>query len=129
FMISMEIALSLKSWIKDGRSGDRLPRSVLGIMYKSHDLYHKNRKLLQSNSISVKDLEKMALYDRWRWRMVYYLDRLGGRSKEFENDLRDLRQSILESRWREFRSPRGLIEYLAIPARWAEMLTREVENE
>lgn len=127
--ISRSIALSLMSWIKDGRNGNRLPRSVLGIMYRAYELHQKNRDLLRRKSVPIEDLEKLALYDRWRWRMVYYLDRLGVRSNEFQNDLRKLSQSILESKWEGIRSPREMIKYLAVPTRWAEMLTREVENE
>ncbi|MCX8207803.1 MAG: type III-A CRISPR-associated protein Cas10/Csm1 [Methanothrix sp.] len=125
FRISRGIALSLSSWIKDGRNGERLPRSVLGIIYGTHEIYRRNREMLRRRRIPLEDLKRLAMYDRWRWLMVYYLDRLGERSHAFRDDLKGLVRSILESSWGDIRSPREIIEYLAVPARWAEMLTRE----
>ncbi len=128
FTISRDIALSLSSWMEVKRDGESLPKSVLGIMYVAYHLYHRNREMLRRRSIPLEDLKRLAMYDRWRWRMVYYMDRLGERSNAFQKELMDLRQAILESRWQGVRSPREMIEYLAVPTMWAEMLTKEVKD-
>jgi CRISPR-associated protein Csm1 len=124
--ISNDIAFSLESWMKVERDGKTLPRSVLWNLYAAWDLYWKNRAILGKELLSQKDVERLALQDRWRWRMIYFLDRAGGRSKAFKEDLATLKTAILENKWKGTVSQRDLIEYLGVSARWAELLTREV---
>jgi len=122
--ISREIALCLKSCLKDERNGKTLPRSVLWNLYGAWDLYWRNKDILKKNVLSHGDLERLALYDRWRWRLIYFLDRAGGRNEMFKQDLGTLKKAILDNNWNGTISQRNLIEYLGVPARWAELLTR-----
>lgn len=127
--ISREIALCLKSCLKDERNGKTLPRSVLWNLYGAWDLYWKKRDLLKKKMLSQGDVERLALYDRWRWRLIYFLDRAGGRNEIFREDLVLIKNAILDNNWRGINSQRHLIEYLGVSARWAELLTREVNHE
>ena len=134
--ISFEIADLLKTCLNDGKpvegitGNKKLPRSVLWNLYAAWDLYWKNRDLLDKNkTLTLKDIELLALYDRWRWRLVYFLDRAGGRNRAFEGDLSRLKTAILRNEWNGAASGRGLIEYLGVPVRWAELLTRRARAE
>lgn len=122
--ISKTIADHLASWIESGIDDVKLPRSILWNLYSAWDLYWKNRDLLNKKSLSQQDIVRLALYDRWRWRLIYFLDRAGGRTKVFESRLFGLKTCILDGKWNNITSPRDLIEYLGVPTRWAELLTR-----
>jgi CRISPR-associated protein Csm1 len=129
--ISHDIALFLSRCLKDGKAGEnkesikKLPRSVLWNLYAAWDLYWQRREIFEKNKmLTPKDLELLALYDRWRWRLVYFLDRAGGRNRAFEEDLAYLKTAILTNEWNGISGKRDLIEYLGIPTRWAELLTR-----
>jgi CRISPR-associated protein Csm1 len=127
--ISCEIAYLLKSCLTDERDGKKLPRSILWNLYSAWDLYWENRVILKKKMLSQKDTERLALHDRWRWRLIYFLDRAGGRNKAFEGDLAEIKFAILKNEWKGTFGQRSLIEYLGVPARWAELLTREVSHE
>lgn len=122
--ISREIAYCLKSCLKDGRNGKTLPRSVLWNLYGAWILYWRNRNILKKKTLSQADVERLALHDRWRWRLIYFLDRAGGRNEMFKQDLVTLKKAILDNKWKGTVGQRNLIEYLGVPARWAELLTR-----
>ena len=126
--ISEEIAFSLESCLNVGKDGKTLPRSVLWNLYTAWDLYWKNREILEKRLLSQGDVERLALHDRWRWRLIYFLNRAGGRNKAFEEDLTRIRDAILKNEWKGTISQRDLIEYLGVPARWAELLTRVPER-
>lgn len=122
--ISKEIAFCLKSCLKEERNGKTLPRSILWNLYGAWDLYWRNRNILKKKTLSQGDVERLALHDRWRWRLIYFLDRAGGRNEMFKQDLVTLKKAILDNNWKGTVSQRNLIEYLGVPARWAELLTR-----
>jgi len=122
--ISREIAYCLKSCLKDKRNGKTLPRSVLWNLYGAWVLYWRNRNILKKKTLSQADVERLALHDRWRWRLIYFLDRAGGRNEMFKQDLVTLKKAILDNKWKGIVGQRNLIEYLGVPARWAELLTR-----
>jgi len=134
--ISFEIAELLRSCLIDGKpvegiaENKKLPRSVLWNLYAAWDLYWKNRNLLDKNeTLTLVDIERLALCDRWRWRLVYFLDRAGGRNRAFKEDLSNLKMAILKNKWNGAASNRDLIEYLGVPARWAELLARRARAE
>jgi hypothetical protein len=56
--------------------------------------------------------------------LIYFLDRAGGRNEMFKQDLVTLKKAILDNKWKGIVGQRNLIEYLGVPARWAELLTR-----
>lgn len=126
--ISSNIAVSLASWIQQAREGRTLPKSILWNLFSAWDLYRRNREILDQQSLSQKEVERLAEYDRWRWRLIYFLDRAGGRTKPFESDLAQLKNSIIDEKRDGTDSSRYLIEYLGVSARWAELLTREARR-
>jgi len=68
-------------------------------------------------------------YDKWRWRLTYSLHRYIEQNKDFETDLRDIENAILNNEFEGEKSKLKIIEYLGVPVRWAEFLTRtEVER-
>ena len=82
------------------------------------DEYQRRR---QPDQLSDAQFQELVFWQKWRWQLVYNLKRLQQRHGEAAPELDDLLQTILETRADH---GRPALDWLALPTRWAEFLTR-----
>ena len=70
------------------------------------------------------EMRELIHWQQWRWRLVYNLKRMARRAPEIKEELDELIVTITESRTERIRP---VIEWLQLPTRWAEFLTRRPE--
>ena len=95
---------------------DRLRSVVLAVQEFQH--------LSDKQQLQGKEMRELLHWQQWRWRLVYNLKRMARRTPEIEADLNDLIKTITESRTE---SIRPVIEWLELPVRWTEFLTRRTD--
>jgi len=80
------------------------------------------RRLHQSH-FSAQELHELVHWQKWRWQLVYNLTRMKRRDAgpELNNELEQLATAILETR---AHIGRPVLDWLQLPTRWAELLTR-----
>jgi CRISPR-associated protein Csm1 len=107
-----------------------LPKSVLGRLAVIYSLYRQGRETLEKEEKSFGDLVRLASFERWRWIMTYSLHRAARQNKAFEDDLKQIEEALSRNRLGDLVSKeRNVIEYLDVPVRWADFLTRKEEWE
>lgn len=107
-----------------------LPKSVLGRLAMIYSLYRQGRETLEKEEKPFEDLVRLASFERWRWIMTYSLHRAAKQNKAFEDDLRQIEVALSHNRLGDLESKeRDVIEYLDVPVRWADFLTRKEEWE
>lgn len=117
---------SLFAGIDEGKDGNKLPKSILRRLGAICILYSAGKRSLVKKEVPLEDLIKSANYERWRWILTYNLHRSIKQNSKFEDDLRRIEGAIINNRWDDgTTSDRPVIEYLDIPIRWADLLTRE----
>jgi CRISPR-associated protein Csm1 len=103
-------------------TGPALPRAFLMRLMEIHALYAENRarwrRAERQGEITREQLEELVHYDRWQWQLVYHLGRFGERYAEHKETIDRLQHELVRER-------EGLIRWLHVLARWAELLTRE----
>ncbi len=92
---------------------DRLRSVVLAV--------EEFRRLSDKRQLQKDEIRELLHWQQWRWRLVYNLKRVARRTPAIEEDLNNLIATITESRTE---SIRPAIEWLELPTRWAEFLTR-----
>ncbi|MBI4229135.1 MAG: type III-A CRISPR-associated protein Cas10/Csm1, partial [Deltaproteobacteria bacterium] len=98
----------------------KLSRGFLQKLLMVYYLYEKSKKELLGKTISLAQVEKALLYNKWRWRLVYNLSKESG---EFKEELDRLQSIVFNSNHINL-----AIDYLNVPVRWVELLTREKED-
>ena len=98
---------------------DRLRSVVLAV--------EKFRRLSDKRQLQNEEMLELLHWQQWRWRLVYNLKRMARRTPEVEEDLNSLITTITGSRAESIRSVRPVIEWLHLPTRWAEFLTRRTD--
>ena len=83
------------------------------------------QRLSNKQHLQEEEMRELLHWQQWRWRLVYNLKRMARRTREIETGLDDLTAAILESRTE---STRPVIEWLQLPTRWAEFLTRRYDE-
>lgn len=116
--------------INSNSKAPELPKSVLGRLAMIYSLYREGRKTLEKEEKPFPELVRLARFERWRWIMTYSLHRAAKENKAFEDDLRQIEQALSHNRLGDLVSQeRDVIEYLDVPVRWADFLTRKEERE
>ncbi len=72
-------------------------------------------------------LQEMIYWDKWRWRLVYNLKRMQKRYPDVESQLEKLQQQLIAPQTPANKQP--VMEWLQLPVRWAELLTRSKTND
>lgn len=96
---------------------DRLRSVVLAV--------EKFQRLSEKQNLQNEEMRELIHWQQWRWRLVYNLKRMASRNQEIKADLDELRATITESRTE---SIRPVIDWLQLPTRWAEFLTRRTDS-
>jgi CRISPR-associated protein Csm1 len=84
------------------------------------------RRLRQSR-FSTEELHELVHWQKWRWQLVYNLTRMRRRDAgpELNAELEELATAILETRTH---IGRPVLDWLQLPTRWAELLTRRTQE-
>jgi len=104
-----EKARELKEELLDRIKEKKLSRSFLHKLALVYHWYQKEVEKERKKRITLKELDNMVIYGRWKWMLHYYLARRGGG---------ELAGKI-----------ERCINYLNVPLRWVELLTKEKEDE
>jgi CRISPR-associated protein Csm1 len=97
---------------------DRLRRIYL--LYETNKNYWKGRKELPLDVI-----EEKTRYNKWLWRSVYFMDRLGRENELFKEDMKKVKEALYSDCFEGKNSEREIIDFIDIPTRWVEFLVRE----
>lgn len=96
---------------------DRLRSVVLAV--------EKFQRFSEKRNLQNEEMRELIHWQQWRWRLVYNLKRMASRNQEIKADLNELIATITESRTE---SIRPVIDWLQLPTRWAEFLTRRTDS-
>ena len=80
------------------------------------------RRLGSKKGLSKKEIDRLVYYQRWRWQLVYNIERMKKRYPGCKDKLKGLVRDILAP---EAQAGMPVIEWLQLPTRWAELLTRK----
>lgn len=72
-------------------------------------------------------IQELIYWDKWRWRLVYSLKRMGKRYPEVKDKLSDLLNQLITPQSIANKQP--VMEWLQLPVRWAEFLMRSKAND
>ncbi|MCS6927341.1 MAG: type III-A CRISPR-associated protein Cas10/Csm1, partial [Candidatus Binatia bacterium] len=105
-----------------GNGTTPLPRALLTRLAEIAALYSENgarkRRLHRQGKITLEQMEEMVHYDKWQWRLAYQLSRFAERYPDHKDTIAALQRAIVRER-------DGVISFLHVLARWAELSTRE----
>lgn len=73
------------------------------------------------------NITEQIYWDKWRWRLVYNLKRMAKRYPEVEGQLENLQQQLITPQTLANKQP--VMEWLQLPVRWAEFLSRSKAND
>lgn len=109
----------LQSLIKERGNGQKLSRGFLQKLFTIYSLYAGNKEALlkKTGDLTKERIQELIRKNKWLWRLVYNLAK---EDVTFESGLLELRRMIVK---------KGVIDYLDIPVRWVELLTRKEERE
>jgi len=102
----------LVKWLQ-GTDGQRVSRAFLFKLARIAKLSHeRERELRRKREWGKAEIERRLRYDRWYWRLLYYLSK--GRA-ELQPSLEQLQRDLAE---------RNYLRHLQLLCRWAELSTR-----
>jgi CRISPR-associated protein Csm1 len=87
----------------------------------------EHQRRLNQSQFSPKELHELVHWQKWRWQLVYNLARMKRRDAgpELNTELDELATAILETR---AQIGRPVLNWLQLPTRWAELLTRRTQE-
>jgi len=87
---------------------------------------HKTYLLLNSSAgVERSEIADLAQWQKWRWQLVYQLQRLAKRNPVLEEEIQQIRKALLENNIDGRESDTLVLDWLALPTRWTEYLQRE----
>lgn len=98
-----------------------------GILWRLKDVIgvvDEYRRLSCKKGLSKEEIDRLVYYQRWRWQLVYNIERMKKRHPECKDKLDGLVHGILVP---DAQAGMPVIEWLQLPTRWAELLTRKEE--
>jgi CRISPR-associated protein Csm1 len=72
-------------------------------------------------------IQELIYWDKWRWRLIYNLKRMEKRYPEVKDTLNELLSQLVTPQSLSNKQP--VMEWLQLPVRWAEFLTRSKAND
>lgn len=99
---------------------DRLRRIYL--LYETNKNYWKGKERLSSDVV-----EEKTRYNKWLWRSVYFMDRLGRENEPFKKNLKKVKEALFTDCFEGKNSEREIIDFIDIPTRWVDLLIRREE--
>jgi CRISPR-associated protein Csm1 len=133
FKTAVQIKRMLCDCIENGKSSAissneniRMSKGILDRLRRIYLLYEKNRTYWQGKESLTPNLIKEKIgYHKWVWRSVYSLDKAERENSLFKEELSLLKTALFENRFKDEYTERDVIEFIDIPARWAEFMLRK----
>jgi CRISPR-associated protein Csm1 len=100
-----------------------------------HALYRKNAQELLGDEIETREVLEKIHYNKWQWRMVYSLARFVKANPEQEENINIIQKFLVSNTFERGNdsqtrtSEANGIDYINVPARWAEFLSRSEKEE
>lgn len=142
FSVAESICQALQEAIKPAQApgeeaGQALSKGILDRLRRIYGLYDKKHRTLRKWKgkpvLQIPDHLELLRYDKWRWMLVYSLSRMKANNKQFEDLITQLQDGLLKNTWPgtagNGKLEKDLIEFIDVPTRWAEFLTRESDKE
>ena len=83
-------------------------------------------KLLQTQKgMCQQEIKELVQWQKWRWQLVYNLQRLAKRDHSLADGIQAIQQAILSNDIEGRASNTAVLEWLELPTRWSEYLQRE----
>ncbi|MCF7740518.1 MAG: type III-A CRISPR-associated protein Cas10/Csm1 [Candidatus Marinimicrobia bacterium] len=103
-----------------------LNKGILTRLRRIYSNYSSEKKIVNSNQdIEPQQRKEMIQYNKWRWRMVYDLNRYAETNKKHAGLINAIQDALLSGhQYKNEPIKENLQEYIDIPARWAELLLR-----
>ena len=115
-----------KSSISGNNENIHMSKGILDRLRRIYLLYEKNRTYWQGKKSLTQELIKEKIgYHKWVWRSVYSLDKAERENSHFKEELGLLKTALFENRFKGKYTEKEIIEFIDIPARWAEFMLRE----
>jgi CRISPR-associated protein Csm1 len=102
---------------------DRLRRVVIALQE------YERRSLGQLTEVSEQALSEAKAWQRWRWQLVYNLNRMVGRNSRLELQVNHLQKAILDSVVQDSPTVQPVLDWLQLPVRWAEFSIRREKDD
>ncbi|MEW6619053.1 MAG: type III-A CRISPR-associated protein Cas10/Csm1 [bacterium] len=129
YAIKDMLVKSIKEGKIDNLSGENvyLKKGILERLRQIYLLYQKNKNFWETRQtqISQQEMQERIYYNQWLWMMVYSLERYREQNKLFQEEVSQLIHAILGKEFNGIKSDREVIDFINLPAQWAEFLVRE----
>jgi CRISPR-associated protein Csm1 len=96
-------------------------RAVIGRLRAVVEAADEFRRLSLRRNYSSEQVAALVHWQRWRWRLVYNIERMAKRHSSLAPQLKKLVEQIVDP---EAKATQPVLDWLQLPTRWAEFLTR-----
>ncbi|MEA3278024.1 MAG: hypothetical protein U9Q81_22610 [Pseudomonadota bacterium] len=90
---------------------------------------YERRDLGRPTEVSPRALSEAKAWQRWRWQLVYNLNRMVRRNSGLETPIKSLQKAILESVVNGCSTVQPVLDWLQLPVRWAEFSIRRDKDD
>jgi CRISPR-associated protein, Csm1 family len=126
--ISREIKEVLLRCVSEDPSGKQ-SKGILNRLRSVYLLYEKNRKeWCGKGELDLDEVEGKIRYNKWLWRAVYSLNKIARGNERLNIEIKMIRDALLKDEINGKKSPRYIIDFIDVPIRWVEFLTRKEEQ-
>lgn len=96
-------------------------RALLGRLRAVLEAVDEFKRLSQAKHHTPEQIQALVHWQKWRWRLVYNIERMAKRHQDLKPRLENLVRQITDP---EAKAGQPVLDWLQMPTRWAEFLTR-----
>ena len=100
-------------------------RGILGRLRSVLEAVDEFKRLSQKKQLNQQEIEGLIHWHKWRWRLVYNIQRMVKRHNNLKPQLDELVALIIDP---NAQAGQPVLDWLQMPTRWAEFLTRQRNN-
>ena len=110
-------------------------KAIISRLKLIHALYRKTAQELLGDEIETREVLEKIHYNKWQWRMVYSLARFVKANPEQEENINIIQKFLVSNTFERDNGSQSVtseangIDYINVPARWAEFLSRTEKEE
>jgi len=135
FKVAQSLKDDLIQWIEKPKNDKKkMNRGLLSRLKQIYATYQKEADLLYKQAkegrIDLSEVAERVRYNKWRWRLVYSLKRFINQNKEYDTEILNIQNALIENNsYNNIPSEQPIIAYLDIPIQWAEYELRTNKKE
>lgn len=135
FKVAQSLKNDLMQWIEEPKDGKKnMNRGLLSRLSQIYVTYQKEadliKKQVKDGKINLNEVAERVQYNKWRWRLVYSLQRFMNQNKDYEQEIKAIQTALIESNvYKDQKSEQPIIEYLDLTVQWAEYQLRTNKKE